>query len=128
MVLLATKNIQQLPSNHKIKGMKKLIFLACSLFVFAMALFPTPSAMALWIQNIFLDKMPEYKDAQKKLDQQSEIWQKEIEAKQAELDKMYKDYDAEQVMLSDVLKKKREDEIFVKEKETRELQRKTLWF
>jgi len=31
-------------------------------------------------------------------------------------------------MLSDVLKKKREDEIFVKEKETRELQRKRFGF
>ena len=71
-----------------------------------------------------LDKMPEYKDAQKKLDQFSEQWQKEIDNKQAALDKMYKDYDAEQVMLSDDLKKKREDELFNKEKEVRDLQRK----
>ena len=64
-----------------------------------------------------LDKMPDYKDAQKKLDQQSELWQKEIEAKQAELDKMYKDFEAEQVMLSDVLKKKREE---IREREKKE--------
>ena len=31
---------------------------------------------------------------------------------------MYKDYDAEQVMLSDELKKKREDELFNKGKRT----------
>lgn len=71
-----------------------------------------------------LDKMPEYKDAQKKLDQISLQWQKEIDDKQAALDKMYKDYDAEQVMLSDTLKKKREDQLFNKEKEVRDLQRK----
>ena len=71
-----------------------------------------------------LDKMPEYKEAQKKLDQVSMQWQKEIDDKQAALDKMYKDYDAEQVMLSDTLKKKREDQLFNREKEVRDLQRK----
>ena len=75
-----------------------------------------------------LDKMPDYKQAQKQLDDIAADWQKDIEGKQASLDKMYKDFEAEQVMLSDVLKKKREDEIFVKEKETRELQRKRFGF
>ncbi len=37
---------------------------------------------------------------------------------------MYKDFDAEQVMLSDELKKKREDELFNREKELRDLQKK----
>jgi outer membrane protein len=71
-----------------------------------------------------LDKMPEYKEAQKKLDATSLLWQKEIDTKQAALDKMYKDFDAEQVMLSDTLKKKREDQIYNMEKEVRDLQRK----
>ncbi len=71
-----------------------------------------------------LDKMPEYKDADTKLQQVSDQWQKEIDAKQAALDKMYKDYDAEQYMLSDELKKKREDELYNKEKEVRDLQKK----
>jgi outer membrane protein len=75
-----------------------------------------------------LDKMPEYKEAQKKLDQFSEQWQKEIDDKQQALDKMYKDYEAEQVMLSDELKKKRENELFLKEKEVRDLQRKRFGF
>ncbi|HEY9343483.1 MAG TPA: OmpH family outer membrane protein, partial [Hanamia sp.] len=71
-----------------------------------------------------LDKLPEYKDAQQKLDQFSKMWQQEIDQKSADLDKMYKDYDAEKVMLSDELRKKREDEIYNKEKEVRDLQRK----
>jgi len=37
---------------------------------------------------------------------------------------MYKNYEAEQFMLSDELKKKREDELFIKEKELRDLQKK----
>lgn len=75
-----------------------------------------------------LDKMPEYKEAQKKLDQFSVQWQKEIDDKQGVLDKMYKDFDAEQVMLSEELKKKREDELFVREKELRDMQRKRFGF
>jgi outer membrane protein len=71
-----------------------------------------------------LNKMPEYKTAQQKLDQFSEQWQQEIDRKSASLDKMYKDFDAEQVMLSDELKKKREDELFNNEKELKDLQRK----
>ena len=71
-----------------------------------------------------LEKMPEYKSSQEKLDQFSQQWQQEIDQKSAELDRMYKEYDAEQVMLSDELKKKREDELFNKDKELRDLQRK----
>src|SRR5438045_1914279 len=71
-----------------------------------------------------LQKLPEYKSAQQRLDQFSEQWQQEIDKKSADLDKMYKQYDAEQVMLSDELKKKREDELFNKEKELKDLQKK----
>jgi outer membrane protein len=70
-----------------------------------------------------LDKMPEYQQAQKQLDDVAATWQKDIDAMQKDLDKMYRDYDAEQVMLSDELKKKREDQLFVKEKSVRDLQR-----
>jgi len=41
---------------------------------------------------------------------------------------MYKDFDAEQVMLSDELKKKREDELYNREKEVRDLQKKRFGF
>lgn len=75
-----------------------------------------------------LDRMPEYKAAQLKLDEFSNQWQKEIDNKQAELNKMYKNYEAEQVMLSEELRKKREDELFVREKEVRDLQRKRFGF
>ncbi|MBY0480669.1 MAG: OmpH family outer membrane protein [Chitinophagaceae bacterium] len=71
-----------------------------------------------------LDKIPEYKDADKRLQAISQQWQKEIDDRQAILDKMYKNYDAEQFMLTDELKKKREDELFVKEKEIRDLQKR----
>ncbi len=75
-----------------------------------------------------LEKIPDYKEAQKKLDQFSVLWQKEIDDKQGALDKMYRDFEAEQVMLSEELKKKREDELFIREKELRDLQRKRFGF
>ena len=101
--------------------MKKFFLLvACSLFL---AGFAHAQKYAIIDTKYILDKMPEYTEAQQKLDQFSKMWQQEIDQKSAELDKMYKDYDAEKVMLSDDLKKKREDEIFNKEKALRDLQR-----
>jgi outer membrane protein len=75
-----------------------------------------------------LDKLPEYKEAQKKLDNLSEQWQKEIDLKNTEVEKMYRDFEAEQVMLSPELKKKREDQLFNKEKELRDLQKQRFGF
>ena len=75
-----------------------------------------------------LDKMPDYKEAQKQLDEIAAGWQKEIDAKQVELDKMYKDYEGEQVMLTEELRKKREDQLFNKEKDLRDQQRKRFGF
>lgn len=71
-----------------------------------------------------LDNLPEYKQAQAKLEEASTAWQKEIDAKLQDVDRMYKAYQAEQVMLSDEMKKKREDEIVKKEKDAKELQKK----
>ncbi|HAD33517.1 MAG TPA: hypothetical protein DCF44_03330 [Chitinophagaceae bacterium] len=75
-----------------------------------------------------LENLPEYKQAQTKLDEVSANWQKEIDAKLQEVDRMYKAYQAEQVMLSDEMKKRREDEIIKKEKEAKELQKKRFGF
>lgn len=71
-----------------------------------------------------LEKIPEYKNADKKLQEIGEQWQKEIDDKQTVLGKMYKNYEAEQFMLTEDLRKKREDELFVREKEIRDLQKK----
>jgi outer membrane protein len=106
--------------------MKKIYLL--SAFFFVLASGANAQRWAVIDSKYILDKLPEYKEAQKRLDQFSEQWQQEIDQKQAAMDKMYKDYDAEQVMLSDVLKKKREDELYNKEKELRDLQKKHFGF
>ncbi len=106
--------------------MKKILILAtCFLLVTTVTI---AQRYAVIDSKYILDKMPEYKEAQKLLDQFSEQWQQEVDQKQALMDKMYKEYDAEQVMLSDVLKKKREDELYNKEKELRDLQKRRFGF
>lgn len=106
--------------------MKKYILLAA--FLMGAAVMVQAQRYAVIDSKYILEKLPEYKESQQKLDQFSALWQQEIETKQAALDKMYKDYDAEQVMLSDELKKKREDELYNKEKELRDLQKKRFGF
>lgn len=106
--------------------MKKFFLLvACS---FCLVAFTNAQRYAVIDTKYILDKMPEYKTAQKQLDDIAAAWQKEIDGLQQELDRMYKDFDAEQVMLSDELKKKREDQLFVKEKTLRDLQRQRFGF
>jgi outer membrane protein len=105
--------------------MKKILFIAC-LFFAASASFA--QKYAIIDTRYILDKMPDYGQAQKQLDGIAADWQKDIDAKQLALDKMYKDFDAEQVMLSDDLKKKRQDQLFLREKELRDLQRQRFGF
>jgi outer membrane protein len=106
--------------------MKKILLIALSFLGFAAG--ACAQHFAIVDTKFILEKIPDYQDAQKKLDQTSAQWQKEIDDKQDVLNKMYKDYEAEQVMLSDDLKKKREDELFNKEKEVRDLQRRRFGF
>jgi outer membrane protein len=106
--------------------MKKVLFVLSAFLLIASV--SVAQRYAVIDSKYILDKIPDYKEAQTKLDQFSEMWQQEIDKKSAELNKMYKDFDAEQIMLSDDLKKKREDELFNKEKEVRDLQRKRFGF
>jgi outer membrane protein len=72
--------------------------------------------------DYILENIPEYKEAQNQLDEFAQDYQKEIEDKFAEIDKLYKTYQAEVVLMPDDVKKKREQEIQAKEKEVKDLQ------
>ena len=102
--------------------MKKYLFVALTFVLISLSV--KAQRYAIIDTKYILDKMPEYKDADKKLATTSATWQKEIDDKQTELSTMYRNFDAEQYMLSDELKKKREDQLFNLEKEIRELQKK----
>ena len=101
--------------------MKKVILAA--LVVLTTASVSFAQKMGYVDTDYILGKIPEYKAAQTEIDKTSVDWQKEIEAKYGEIDKLYKIYQAESVLLTDDMKKKRENEIINKEKEVKELQK-----
>lgn len=70
-----------------------------------------------------LEDMAEYKAAQAEIDKVAALWRQEISKEQDVIKSMYNKYQAEQVLLSDEAKRKREDEIIEKEAQVRELQR-----
>lgn len=102
-------------------SMKKLIFILAFLMVGGM------SAMAqrfVYVDSEYILKhIPEYNSAQKQLDALSEQWQKEVDTRFAEVERLYKAYQADQVLLTDDMRKRRENEIVEKEKEAKEFQR-----
>jgi len=102
--------------------MKKIVF--TFIFIFVIFISAIAQKYAYVDTEYILGNIPAYKTAQAKLDEFSVEWQKEIEALYAQIDKMYKDYQSEKVLLSSEMSTKRENEIVQKEKEAKELQKK----
>jgi outer membrane protein len=73
--------------------------------------------------DYILNQSPAYQQAQDQLNQLSVGWQKEVEAKYAEIDALYKNFQQEQLLLTDELRQKREAEIVEKEKDAKEFQK-----
>lgn len=102
--------------------MKKIIFIA--LVIVITSTIAVGQKFAYIDTEYILNNIPSYKTAQDQLDKLSDNWQKEVEAIYAELDKMYRTYQSEKILLTEEMKKKREEEIMLKEKEAKELQKK----
>lgn len=71
-----------------------------------------------------LSNIPAYKAAQDKLNEISLEWQAEIEEEYSKVDKMYKEFQSEKVLLTKEMIKQREKEIELKEKAVKELQKR----
>ncbi|MDF3078232.1 MAG: hypothetical protein K0S09_2121 [Sphingobacteriaceae bacterium] len=69
-----------------------------------------------------LKHIPEYNSAQKQLDALSQQWQQDVDQRFAEIEKLYKSYQADQVLLTDEMRKRRENEIVEKEKAAKDFQ------
>lgn len=67
--------------------------------------------------------MPEYTSAQKQIEALSVSWQKEVDQRFQEIDRLYKAYQADQVLMTADMKKRREAEIADKEKTAKDFQR-----
>ena len=72
--------------------------------------------------DYILSKIPEYNDAQAQLDDLSSQWQNEIDAKYAEVDQLYKEYQAKKAVYPEEIRQKKQNEILEKEKTVHDLQ------
>lgn len=88
------------------------------------------TAMAVAQKYAFVDSeyirknIPAFNAAQDQLDKLSQQWEKEVSDGYAVVEKMYKAYQNDAVLLSQDMKTKREEEIVNKEKEMKDLQNK----
>lgn len=101
--------------------MKKI--LAVLIFV----TFATGAAVAQRLAYVdseyILKHIPEYVSAQKRLDDLSMQWQEEVDKQYGEIERLYKAYQNDQVLLNDDMRRRREDEIVNKEKQVKDFQR-----
>jgi outer membrane protein len=102
--------------------MKKIFLTA--LFIACIGFISMAQKYAFVDTDYILDNISEYADAQTQLDELSVQWQKEIEVKFDDIDKLYKAFQNESVLLPEDMKKKREDDIIKKEKDAKDLQKK----
>jgi outer membrane protein len=100
--------------------MKKYILLSFLLFIGFGAF---AQKFAYVDSEYILKHMPEYKAALNQLNVSSEQFQKQLDVKFSEIDDMYKAYQADQVLLTDDMRKRRENDIIEKEKAAKEFQR-----
>lgn len=85
---------------------------------FGVGLTPTKAQRFAYVDTDYiLNQMPEYKSAQKQLDLLALEWQKQVEKKRQQIQKMRSDYEAEKIFLVDEVKKQRLQDIKTKEKE-----------
>lgn len=95
--------------------LKKITIAALALI--SLPMFAQNQKIGFIDSDLILNKMPEYKSAQKTLDDLAAQWQAKDKEMQAELDQMYKDYKAAEALLTEDAKKAKEDAIVAKEQE-----------
>ena len=71
-----------------------------------------------------LSNIPEYNDAIEEIDQLSIRWQREIEERFQEIDRLFQRFQAEAPLLSEDMRRRSENEIIEREREAKELQRR----
>ena len=100
---------------------KTLIIVLFAIFGIAGA---NAQKFALVDMEYIMKNIPQYEMANEQLNQLSQRWQKEVEAKGKEAETMYQTYLADKVFLTEDQIKKREEAIVEKEKEATELRYK----
>jgi outer membrane protein len=78
--------------------------------------------------DIILKQMPEYKEAEGKMNELSAKYEKEISGMKSELDKLNVDYKTEEILLTDEMRQERLAIIAEKEKALKDYQKKIFGF
>jgi len=91
--------------------MKKIILFAFVLTTFASGAFSQTQKYGFVDTEYILSNIPTYAAAQKQLDELAAKWEEEVKNAFTEVENAYKDYQTQKVLLSDEMRKKREDEI-----------------
>ena len=102
--------------------MKKKIILVVAL-TFLSVTVALAQRFAYVDSEYILKHIPDYISAQKQLGALSDQWQKEVDTRFQEIDRLFKAYQADQPLMTAEVKKRREEEIVVKEKEAKDFQR-----
>ena len=101
--------------NFKKLNMKKTLFLSV-LFVLATFIGSAQKSAVVDTEYI-LEKMPDYASAQSKLNNLSKQWENQVNSMIQEVESLYKNYQADKVIMSEDMRTKREEEIAQKERE-----------
>lgn len=102
--------------------MKKIITFSFLTFLISFSM--QAQKIALVDVNEVLEELSDYRNAQSEIDNISAKWRQEISLEMDEIKSLYNKFQAEQVLLSDEIKRQREDEIMAKESAVRELQKR----
>jgi len=102
--------------------MKRVFLIICA--IIGMSGVASAQKFALVDMEYILKNIPAYEMANEQLNQISQRWQKEVEAKGKESQTLYNNFKSDMVFLTDEQKTKKEAEIVAKEKETNELRYK----
>ncbi|MEM7548800.1 MAG: OmpH family outer membrane protein [Bacteroidota bacterium] len=78
--------------------------------------------------DFILNKMPEYKEATSEINNLSSKWQSEIQELYKEIESLYNDLQAEEVLLTEEMKQERLTEIESRELEVKEYHKKVFGF
>jgi len=101
---------------------KKLLYTAAFCFAFSF----TTDAQRIAVVDItdVLESLSDYQSAERDLDKLAAEWRQDIAQEYDKIKSLYNKYQAEQVLLSDDVKRQREEEIMGKEETVRELQKR----
>ena len=101
--------------------MKKLIIV----FVLFINAFTIQAQKFAFVDTDYiLSSIPTYQSAQDQLDIMAKEWQEEVEVMYNDIERLYKEFQAEKILLTEDMKQKREEEIIQKEREVKDLQKK----